>query len=289
MSVKERDPLTGHQTTGHEWSGITELNTRVPRAIWWFILVTHLYALIAWVLLPAWPGINSYTKGILGIDQRDRVERQVADMREARAVWRDQLVALPVEEIRADPALSPLVAETGPALFGDNCAACHGARGQGGPGYPSLVDDAWLWGGDPEAVLETLRVGINADHPDTRFAQMLSFDGILSRDEIRTVAAYVQSLSGIETGADPDRLAEGQVLFMDNCASCHGDEATGDTDLGAPNLTDDHWIYGGDDAAIFTTILRGREGWMPSWESRLELADRKLLTAYIEDLKEAAQ
>lgn len=289
MSVKERDPLTGHQTTGHEWNGITELNTRVPRAIWWFILVTHLYALIAWVLLPAWPGINSYTKGILGIDQRDRVERQVADMREARAVWRDQLVALPVEEIRADPALSALVAETGPALFGDNCAACHGARGQGGPGYPSLVDDAWLWGGDPEAVLETLRVGINADHPDTRFAQMLSFDGILSRDEIRTVAAYVQSLSGIETGADPDRLAEGQVLFMDNCASCHGDEATGDTDLGAPNLTDDHWIYGGDDAAIFTTILRGREGWMPAWESRLELADRKLLTAYLQDLKEAAQ
>lgn len=289
MSVKERDPLTGHQTTGHEWNGITELNTRVPRAIWWFILVTHLYALIAWVLLPAWPGINSYTKGILGIDQRDRVERQVADMREARAVWRDQLVALPVEEIRADPALAALVAETGPALFGDNCAACHGARGQGGPGYPSLVDDAWLWGGDPEAVLETLRVGINADHPDTRFAQMLSFDGILSRDEIRTVAAYVQSLSGIETGADPDRLAEGQVLFMDNCASCHGDEATGDTDLGAPNLTDDHWIYGGDDAAIFTTILRGREGWMPSWESRLELADRKLLTAYLQDLKEAAQ
>lgn len=289
MSVKERDPLTGHQTTGHEWNGITELNTRVPRAIWWFILVTHLYALIAWVLLPAWPGINSYTKGILGIDQRDRVERQVADMREARAVWRDQLVALPVEEIRADPALAALVAETGPALFGDNCAACHGARGQGGPGYPSLVDDAWLWGGDPEAVLETLRVGINADHPDTRFAQMLSFDGILSRDEIRTVAAYVQSLSGIETGADPDRLAEGQVLFMDNCASCHGDEATGDTDLGAPNLTDDHWIYGGDDAAIFTTILRGREGWMPAWESRLELADRKLLTAYLQDLKEAAQ
>lgn len=289
MSVKERDPLTGHQTTGHEWNGITELNTRVPRAIWWFILVTHLYALIAWVLLPAWPGINSYTKGILGIDQRDRVERQVADMREARAVWRDQLVALPVEEIRADPALAALVAETGPALFGDNCAACHGARGQGGPGYPSLVDDAWLWGGDPEAVLETLRVGINADHPDTRFAQMLSFDGILSRDEIRTVAAYVQSLSGIETGADPDRLAEGQVLFMDNCASCHGDEATGDTDLGAPNLTDDHWIYGGDDAAIFTTILRGREGWMPAWESRLDLADRKLLTAYLQDLKEAAQ
>lgn len=289
MSVKKRDPLTGHQTTGHEWNGITELNTRVPRVIWWFILVTHLYALIAWVLLPAWPGITGYTRGILGIDQQERVGRQVADLRAARAPWRDRIAAATVEGIRADPDLAAKVAETGPALFGDNCAACHGARGQGGPGYPSLVDDAWLWGGDAEAVLETLRVGINADHPDTRFAQMLSFDGILSRDEIRTVAAYVQSLSGMETGADPDRLAEGQVLFMDNCASCHGDEATGNTDLGAPNLTDDHWIYGGDDAAIFTTILRGREGWMPAWEGRLDLADRKILAAYLQDLKGQGQ
>jgi cytochrome c oxidase cbb3-type subunit 3 len=289
MTVKERDPLTGHQTTGHEWNGITELNTRIPHAIWWFILASHLYALIAWILLPAWPGINSYTKGILGIDQRDRVERQVAEMQLSRAPWRERIAALPVAGIRADPALSAIVASTGPALFGDNCAACHGTLGQGGPGYPSLVDDAWLWGNSPEAIGETLRVGINADHPDTRVSQMLAFDGMLSRDEIRTVAAYVQSLSGLESAADPDRLAAGETLFSDNCASCHGEQATGDTDLGAPDLTDAFWIYGGDMQTLFTTILHGRTGRMPAWEGRLDEAERKLLTAYLQDLKEAAR
>lgn len=289
MTVKERDPLTGHQTTGHEWNGITELNTRVPHAIWWFILVSHIYALIVWVLLPAWPGINGYTKGILGIDQRDRVERQVAELRQSRAGWRDRIATLPVEEIRSDTALSAIVAQTGPALFGDNCAVCHGTRGQGGPGFPSLVDDAWLWGGGPDAIMETLRVGINTDHPDTRFAQMPVFDGMLSRDDIRTVADYVQSLSGLETEVAPDRLTAGETLFMDNCASCHGEEAKGNIDLGAPDLTDAHWIYGGDDKAILTTILKGRQGWMPAWENRLDETDRKLLTVYLQDLKEASQ
>lgn len=289
MTVKERDPLTGHQTTGHEWNGITELNTRVPNAIWWFILVSHVYAVITWILLPTWPGINGYTKGILGIDQRAQVERHVTELRQSRAEWRGQIAALPVAEIMSDPDLAAMVAETGPALFGDNCAACHGITGQGGPGYPSLVDDAWLWGGDPEAVMETLRVGINSDHPDTRYAEMLAFDGILSRDEIRIVADYVQSLSGLETTAGPDRLAEGEELFLDNCSSCHGEDATGNIDLGAPDLTDDHWIYGGGDKALFTTILNGRQGWMPAWEARLDEADRKLLTAYLAQLKEEAQ
>ena len=85
MSVRERDPLTGHQTTGHEWDGITELNTRVPRAIWWSIGITHVWALIIWVLVPAWPLINTYTKGILGTDQQERVEEDVREMRLARA------------------------------------------------------------------------------------------------------------------------------------------------------------------------------------------------------------
>ncbi|MBI6630514.1 cytochrome-c oxidase, cbb3-type subunit III [Pontibaca salina] len=286
MTVNKRDPLTGHHTTGHEWDGITELNTRVPLTIWWFILVSHLYALIAWVLLPAWPGITDYTKGILGVDQRQQVERQVAMMRELRADWRDQMVALPVDEIRANPALAAIIAGTGPALYGDNCAACHGPSGQGGPGYPSLVDEAWLWGGDPDAIMETLRVGINADHPETRFAQMPAFDGVLERNQIRTVALYVQSLSGIETNPDPDQLAAGKELFMDNCASCHGEDATGNTDLGAPNLTDDSWIYGGDSSSLFATILHGRAGWMPSWEARLDEADRKILTVYLMDLKD---
>src|SRR5690554_701534 len=144
MSVKERDPLTGHLTTGHEWNGITELNTRVPRAVWFFIIVTHVWALVYWVLMPAWPMVNTYTKGLLGADQQIRVERQLSAANAQRATWANRLASLPADEIRADPDLMAHVGRTAPALFGDNCAACHGIRADGGPGFPSLVDDAWL-------------------------------------------------------------------------------------------------------------------------------------------------
>ncbi len=288
MSVKDRDPLTGHQTTGHEWNGITELNTRVPRAVWFFIIVTHVWALIYWVLMPTWPLLNTYTKGLLGADQQDRVEQQVSAANADRADWTSQLATLPAEEIRADPLLMAHVARTAPALFGDNCAGCHGAKANGGPGFPSLVDEAWLWGGDAETIMETLRVGINAPHPDTRYAQMLAFgrDGILDRNQIRTVIDYVQSLSRLETKAGEDRLAEGATLYAENCASCHGEDAQGMRDLGAPNLTDASWIYGGDDQTMFETIYAGRQGWMPAWEDRLTIADRMMLTLYIQDLAE---
>ena len=175
---------------------------------------------------------------------------------------------------------------TSTGLFGDNCAACHGSRAEGGPGYPSLVDDAWLWGGDDETILETLRVGINAPHPDTRYAEMLAFgrDGMLDRDQIRIVADYVQSLAGLDSGASPERLEVGAALFADNCSSCHGADGTGMQDLGAPNLTDTHWIYGGTDQALFETIYGGRQGWMPAWENRLTEVQRKMLAIYITSL-----
>ncbi|WP_099824478.1 cytochrome-c oxidase, cbb3-type subunit III [Oceaniglobus indicus] len=290
MSVKERDPLTGHQTTGHEWNGITELNTRVPRAVWFFIIVTHIWALVYWVLMPAWPLVNSYTRGLLGVDQQERVERQVGAANAARADWTTPLATLDAAAIRDDPALMAHVQRTAPALFGDNCAACHGTDAAGGPGFPSLVDDAWLWGGDAETIMETLRVGINSPHPDSRYAQMMAFgqSGILTRPEIRTVVDYVQSLSGLETEADADRLARGATLFEENCASCHGENAMGNQDLGAPDLTDAHWIYGGDDASMFETINAGRQGWMPAWEDRLTVADRMMLTLYVQDLAKEA-
>lgn len=290
MSVRERDPLTGYETTGHVWNGITELNTHVPRAVWFFIIVTHLYALVAWVLLPTWPLGSTYTKGLLGADQHARLEEQVENAVATRAVWADRITAEPFDAIRADAELMRAVEATAPALFGDNCAVCHGAEAAGGPGYPSLVDDAWLWGGDDETIMETLRVGINSPHPDTRIGQMLAFgrDDILSRDEIRTTIAYVHSLSGAEIADDVRE--EGATLFVDNCESCHGEDGKGLTDLGAPNLTDDFWIYGNSDEALFRTIYGGRQGWMPAWESRLTLAERKILTIHIRDLaNEAAQ
>jgi cytochrome c oxidase cbb3-type subunit 3 len=286
MSVKDRDPLTGHQTTGHEWNGITELNTRVPRAVWFFIIVTHIWALVMWVLLPSWPLVTTYTKGILGLDQRVEVEEKVIAANVERAEWVDRIAAMPSGEILDDPELVARVNGTANQLFGDNCAGCHGRSAAGGPGFPSLIDDAWLWGGDTDTIMETLRVGINATHPDTRWAQMLAFgrDGMLPREEIRTVVDYVQSLSGTEAPAD--RIAAGAEIFANNCASCHGDNGAGITDIGAPNLIDDFWIYGGDDEAMFATIWDGRQGWMPSWESRMTETERKILAVYLQGFRQ---
>ncbi len=284
MSVKDRDPLTGHQTTGHEWNGITELNTRVPRVVWFFIIVTHLFALLMWILLPAWPLVTTYTKGLLGVDQRNMVKQDIELANIARADWADRIATLPADDILQDPELMARVTGTAHQIFGDNCAGCHGNDAAGGPAFPSLIDTAWLWGGGTETVMETLRVGINSTHPDTRYAQMLAFgrDGILPRDDIRLVIDYVQSLSG--TAAPADRIAAGGEIFANNCAACHGENGHGDTDLGAPDLSDAFWIYGGDDKTLFETIWGGRQGWMPSWEGRLSLTERKILAVYLQHL-----
>lgn len=284
MSVKKRDPLTGHQTTGHEWDGITELNTRVPRAVWFFIAVTGIWSVVMWILLPTWPLVTTYTKGLLGADQNAEVKAAVLAANEERADWAAQIDTLTPDQILADADLAQRVSKTGHQLFGDNCAGCHGTNAQGGPGFPSLTDDAWLWGGDFDNVMETMRVGINTNHPETRFGQMMAFgrDGILSRDDVRVVADYVQSLSG--THAPAERLTHGGQIYTDNCASCHGETGTGDITVGAPNLADDFWIYGGSDEALFRTINGGRQGWMPSWETRLTQTERKILAIYLQQL-----
>lgn len=286
MSVKERDPLTGHQTTGHEWNGIIELNTPVPRPVWFFIAVTAIWSVLMWILLPAWPLVSFYTKGILGVDQRDEVTEAVVEANAARQDWAARLDAMPPDQILSDPELGGIVRSSGPQLFGDNCAACHGTDGNGGPGFPSLIDDAWLWGGDFDTVLETIRVGINSDHPDTRFAQMMAFgrDGILTRDDVHAVTAYVRSLSGAPAPAA--QLEQGSTVFADNCASCHGEDGTGDHAQGAPNLTDDFWIYGGSSEAVFKTVHDGRQGWMPAWQGRLSQTEQRMLAVYLQVLRD---
>lgn len=285
MSVEERDPLIGHKTTGHEWNGITELNTRVPKVIWWFIGVTHVWALIMWVLLPTWPLITTYTKGLLGVDQRELVQGEIEAGQRYRTHWEAHLTIASLDEIRAEQALMDVVAASAPTLWGDNCAACHGLLGIGGPGFPNLIDDAWLWGGSDEAVLESIRVGINTAHPETRVSEMLAFGelGILTRDQIRTVGSYVRSLSGLAS-PEPEVLPEGETLFMENCASCHGEDATGMNELRAPNLVDEFWIYGGDPRSVFESIHDGRRGWMPAWEGRLTEAQNKMLALYLLDI-----
>jgi cytochrome c oxidase cbb3-type subunit 3 len=182
------------------------------------------------------------------------------------------------------------VREAGGALFGDNCAVCHGMRGTGGKGFPDLTAGAWLWGGEPETVAETLRVGINSTHDEARVSQMLAFgrDGTLNLPQINDVLAYVQSLGGSNetTVASPETVARGKEVFVQNCVACHGDDAKGNRDMGAPDLTDANWIYGGSIQSIHTTIYAGRQGQMPSWEQRLSTTQRKILTLYVLSLSE---
>jgi cytochrome c oxidase cbb3-type subunit 3 len=288
MAIGERDPHTGHMTTGHEWNGIKELNTPVPRAVFFFLVLTFAFSLVYWVLMPSFPVGRTYMKGALGIDQRGTVAQKLEAASAERAAWTAKIESEDFAAIAADPALMRIVRETGKTLFGDNCAACHGRNAEGGKGYPSLADAAWLWGGDAATVAETIRVGINSGHADARTSQMLAFgrDGTLDRAAIRSVAAYVQSLSNpaLAKGDEAAAVATGKEVFAANCVACHGEDGKGSTEAGAPNLTDAFWIYGGDRQSIFTTIYGGRQGVMPSWEQRLSPLDRKILTLYVLDL-----
>jgi cytochrome c oxidase cbb3-type subunit 3 len=292
MGVIERDPYTGHGTTGHEWNGIKELNTSVPWPIWAFMIAAVAFSVVWWILMPAWPIGTTYTKGLLGADVRQNVAASLEAAAEQRAVWTQRIEQEDFAAIQADDALMKDVRETGHALFGDNCAACHGTDAGGGPGFPNLRDHAWLWGKTPAAVFKTIQVGVNSPHPDSRVSQMAAWgrDGILDREAILNVVAYVYSLShpGAEAGASEETLAAGRKVFVTNCAACHGENAKGNVELGAPDLTDDFWLYGGDQQSIYETVYDGRQGQMPTWEKRLTDTERKILTLYVLDLSRGA-
>src|SRR5690606_15612743 len=146
----------------------------------------------------------------------------------------------------------------------------------------------WIWGGEPEAIEQTMRVGINTRHPDSRIGQMPAFgrDGILEREHVSNVASYVYSLSNPEysTPENRERIEAGRTVFADNCAACHGDDATGNREVGAPNLADDSWVYGGDLQTIINSVHGGREGHMPTWDERLSNLDIRTLSLYVYDL-----
>lgn len=289
MAVEERDPHTGYLTTGHDWNGIKELNTPVPRPVWFFLITTALFALGYWILMPAWPTGVSYTKGLLGIDQRNIVAASLKDAALERSVWTKRIESESYAQIQADPQLMTAVRQTGHTLFADNCAVCHGAKATGGKGFPNLTTDSWLRGGTPEQIFETIRVGINSAHADSHMGEMPAFgrDKILPRADIEKVARYVQALSdpAARQKLSNEEFEAGRKIFASGCAACHGDDAKGKIESGAPNLTDPFWIYGGSLAAIYDTLWDGRKGHMPTWEGRLSPLDRKILALYLVDLR----
>nr|WP_210261302.1 cytochrome-c oxidase, cbb3-type subunit III [Enterovirga sp. DB1703] len=281
-----KSPESSGETTGHEWDGIRELNNPLPR--WWLytLYATIVWSFAYWVVYPAWPLLTSYTTGLFGYSQREVVLEEVARVREARAArGQAQLASASFEDIRSDPNLLNLALATGKAAFGDNCAGCHGVSATGRTGYPSLQDDEWLWGGTLPEIERTIRFGARTSHPESRAGDMMAFgrDGILKRDEIRSVANYVLSLSGKAYDPKLD-LARGGEIFAQNCAACHGDTGRGKQEVGAPDLTDAIWLYGSSPEQVIATITNGRKGVMPAWEGRLDDATIRSLALYVHGL-----
>ncbi len=278
------DAHTGTSTTGHEWDGIRELNTPLPR--WWLWM---LYGSIVWaigymIVYPAVPLVSSYTKGVFGWSARGAVTAELADLQSARAPMVNALAAASFADIEKDPKMLAFARAQGKAAFGDNCAGCHGAGGGGSKAFPNLVDDDWLWGGKLEDIQQTLTHGIRSADPQARAGNMPVFgEGVLKPTEISLVADYVRSLSGLDVAKGVD-LAAGGKIFAENCAACHGDNAKGNLELGSPNLTDEIWLYGSDKATIVEGINKGRGGVMPNWGERLDAGTIKALAVYVRTL-----
>jgi cytochrome c oxidase cbb3-type subunit III len=279
------DHVSGTSTTGHEWDGIKELNTPLPR--WWLITfyLTIAWAIGYWVVYPAWPLITSYTTGLFGYSTRADVAVELANLEKIRGEKMIKLAATPLAEIEKDPALLALARARGKAAFGDNCAPCHGTGGAGAKGYPNLNDDEWIWGGKLEQIEQTIQFGARSGNPKAHEGAMLAFgkDGVLKPAEIVTVANYVRALSGLSASSGYDAAA-GKKIFADNCVSCHGDNGKGNQELGAPDLTDKIWLYGSDEATLVETITNGRAGVMPAWAGRLDPATIKALAVYVHSL-----
>jgi len=285
---REIDAHSGQATTGHEWDGLKELDTPLPR--WWLYIfyATIAIAAVYWVLMPAWPTLNGYTKGVLAFSDRANVARDVAQLDAARAPNYRRLLEAGFTEIKADPDLAQFAYAAGEAHFGDNCATCHGAGGAGAPGFPSLADDVWIWGGKLAEIEHTIRVGVRSGHDSARFSQMPAYgrDGLLEPQQIADVAEYVLSLGPAAAREQPAPAAvtRGAAVFESQCAACHGADGAGDRTVGAPSLKDDIWLYGGSRAEVRRQIELGRGGVMPNWDFRFDPAVIKALAVYVHGL-----
>ena len=282
---KHIDPLTNTATTGHEWDGLRELNTPLPRWWLWIFYATIVWSVGYWIVYPAWPLLTTATEGMFGYHTRSAVIADLAELKAQRGPMVQKLAESSVQQIAADPELLTFARAQGRVAFQDNCAPCHGTGGGGAKGYPNLNDDEWLWGGKLGDIHFTLRHGIHATDKDTRSGSMPAFgrDKILKTEEISSVADFVRSLSSLPVPANAN-LTGGKKVFADNCAVCHGEAGKGNRELGAPDLTDKIWLYGPDKEAIVAGLMNGRGNVMPAWAGRLDDSTIKALTVYVHTL-----
>ncbi|MFC1684358.1 cytochrome-c oxidase, cbb3-type subunit III [Pseudomonadota bacterium] len=280
--MADNNPFPGENNTGHIWDdNIRELDNPIPR--WWMLAF---WASIAWwlgyvILYPAWPIGNESNKGVLGWTAIGEFEEGMAEVETVRAKYEDQIKGMTAKQVLADPGLTAYTVASAKVLFGDNCAACHGSGGQGGPGFPVIADDVWMYGGAVETIEQTITLG--------RKGVMPAQAALMSAEEIDKLANYVVGLS--QGKEDP----EGKVLFLQKaCIACHGMDAKGIQAMGSANLTDAVWRFapGGVESAKqtithgvnFPSDLQTREAIMPSFKERLSANDIKKLAVYVYQL-----
>lgn len=286
---KEIDEASGVETTGHTWDGIKELNNPLPR--WWLFVFygTIVWAVIYMIFMPAIPALPgtgmTNTLGLRGHSDRALVAEDMAKLRAERSAAASQLATASLDEIENNLSIQQFALAMGESAFGDNCATCHGAGGRGAKGYPMLADDIWLWDGTLDGIQATIRHGIrHTEDPDTRLSAMPAFgrDGLLSRTEIDDLVQYVLSVSG--RSANAAAVSRAAPIFAQQCSSCHGMDAKGSRQLGAPNLTDNEWLFGGEPRDIQQTIYNARNAHMPAWQGRLDDTTIKALAVYVHSL-----
>ena len=249
--------------TGHVWDGdLRELNNPLPRWWMWMFLLSCVFGLVYLVLFP---GLGSFP-GVLGYSTDGSLMKSMTTANEELKPVYAKYVTMDIEQVAADPKAR----EMGQRLFLNSCAQCHGSDAGGAKGFPNLTDGDWLYGGSPENIKTTLingRAGVMPPFPQ------------LDSKQIVDVANYVRSLSGLP--ADDLKAARGADVYKSNCAACHGPEGKGNIALGAPNLTDKVWLYGGSEATIVETVTKGRMAMMPSQDKVLSPEKIHLLTAYV--------
>lgn len=283
MSDKKANDPPAVETTGHSWDGIEELNNPLPR--WW---LWTLYATIIWgvgytIAYPAWPMVSGATAGLLGFSTRTEVAADIAEHQAQNNALEQALTSANLTTLAPASDLHRYAVARGGSVFRAQCSQCHGSGAAGAVGYPNLLDSDWLWGGDIDNIALSVTHGIRNDtDEDARYSEMPAFRDLLDKAETRAVVEYVVSLSAPEF--DETLAAAGAPVFADNCASCHGAEATGDRELGAPNLADAIWLYGGDRATLTQTVQDARFGIMPAWGQRLSDADVRAVSVYVHAL-----
>jgi len=276
----EGDPTT----TGHSWDGIEEFNNPLPRWWLWTFYVCIIWGIGYTIAYPAWPGIKGATEGMLGWSTRANVAADIQAAEDKLAPINAKLEAAELTQIAADAELGPYATSAGAAVFKTWCAQCHGSGAAGAKGYPNLLDNDWLWGGDIENIYLTIKHGIrNEEDDEARYSEMPAFgDDYLEDEDIDAVVNYVMSLSG--DAKDASVVSAGAEVFADECASCHAEDGTGDREQGAPNLADAIWLYGGDYDTIKETVTYSRYGVMPSWGNRLSEAQVRAVASYVHQL-----